>query len=534
MLQNNFSALVADPSSTVRLSLRAILQSFDITRVDTASSVAETRRRLLDGRYDLVLCEYHFESEETGHDLLEELRGKQALSPMTIFIMVTSEASYARVIGVAEETPDDYMLKPVHAGDLSDRIEKCFRRRQSLFDIYESLGKRDYSGALKNAQRMMAEKTPYLSDIVRLAANTLYKLGRFDEAAAMYRRILETRNPAWAKLGIARVGMKQGDKQVAEAAMKDLIAQHLRYLPVYNQLSELYLSEERYADALDITEQAIKITPHSVKRLQQAGQLSYSLGDEAKAAELLGRAVRINGKAADLDYRSIFHLALLNFSANQLADASSLVKQMRAKYDADTMGTDGRRGEWYSDLSIAAEAIAKREPLAAIDIMRRISGAWDAPDFNFDLALDYLAVIARLYAEDIAGNLAEWIQPMALRFATGRHAQDLLCQPITKRDKLVGIVAEANEHISKVANDAAQLMVEDDVKAAADLLVAEGTKTRNNRLLAAAANAASKGFQKMQDEVYRQYAETCLAFMTPPDDNLTRRIRTILGTGTPM
>jgi len=524
------SALVADPTSTVRLSLRAILQSFDIGRVDTASTVSEARRRLLDSRYDIVLCEYHFGTEETGHDLLEDMRAKHKLPPTTIFIMVTSEASYSRVIGVAEETPDDYMLKPVQAGDLADRIEKCFQRRQAMSDIYDALAHQDYAGALKNAQRMMAQKTPYLADVVRVAANTLYKLKRYDEAAAMFKRILETRNPAWAKLGLAKVAIKQGDKAAAEAAMKDLIAQHLRYLPVYNQLTELYISDERYAEALDITEQAVKITPGSIKRLQLAGQLCYSLGEMERASDYLTRAARFASKASDLDYRSLFHLMQIQVEGGKLADAASLLKQVRAKRDGDDDTDQGQRGGWYCDLALAAESVARREPLAAIDIMRKLAAHWDAPEFNFELALDYLKVINQLYAEDIASNLAQWIRPIALRFATGRHAHELLTQPIAQRPKIAEVVTQANEHIAQVANEAAQLMVDQNVEAAADRLVAEGTKTLNNRLLAAAANAAAKGFQTLHDDMYKQHAETCLAMMTPPDENLMQRLRTVLAT----
>jgi tetratricopeptide (TPR) repeat protein len=524
----SLTALVADPSSTVRLSLRAILQSFDIARIDTSSTISETRRKLLENKYDVVLCEFHFDAEESGQDLLEELREKKALPLFTIFIMVTGEASYPRVVGVAEETPDDYMLKPVQAGALSERIEKAFKRRQALMEIYEALNSKNYNQALKAAQQMMLVKSPYLADIAKLAANILMRLGRLEESAAMYKRILETRNPAWAKLGLARVALRQGDKPTAEAAMLDIINQHLRYLPVYNQLSELYLSEERFAEALEITEQAIKITPHSLKRLQKAGQLAFSLGLADKAGEYLGRAVRLNGKAVDLDYRTIFHLALLQFDQGQAPDAASLVKQLGAKQKSDISGQDGLRGEWYGELAMATESIAKREPLAAIDVLRRLAGQVAALDFNFDFALDYLTVVDRLYADDIAPTLAEWVKPLALRFDTGRHAQELLMQRLAERPRLLQVLAAAGEHIAQVANDAAQLVVDGNFRAAADKLIEEGQRTHNNRLLAAAANAAAKSYQSLHEPLFKQQAEACLASMVPPDPSLAARIQAML------
>lgn len=531
--QRSLTALVADPSSTVRLSLRAILQSFDIARIDTASTISETRRKLVDNKYDVVLCEYHFESEETGQDLLEELRERKVLPLFTIFIMVTAEASYARVVGVAEETPDDYLLKPVQAGALAERIEKAFTRRQALMEIYEALNQRNYNQALKSAQQMMLAKTPYLTDIAKLAANVLFRLGRFDESAAMYKRILETRNPAWAKLGLARVALRQGDKPTAESAMLDIVGQHLRYLPVYNQLSDFYLSDERFAEALDITEQAIKITPHSVRRLQKAGQLAYSLGQTDKAADYLERAVRLNGKAVDLDYRSIFHLALLQFDRGQAPEATSLVKQLAAKHRNDQAGGDGLRAEWYGELAQATEAIARREPLAAIDLMRKLAAHWDGLDFNFDFAIDYFTVVDRLYADDIAPTLADWIYPIALRFDTGRYAAELMVQRLAQRPRLLEVLAKAGELVGQTTNQAAQLLVEGDFRKAAERLISEGQRTHNNRLLAAAANAAAKSYQSLGEALYRQQAESCLAIMVPPDPALAARINAMLSEGDP-
>lgn len=525
MSQSTLSALIADPSSAVRTSLRTILQDFDVERIDTATSIQEARRRIVENRYDLVLCEYHFDSEETGQDLLEELREKKLLPLSTLFFMVTGEAGYSQVAGVAEESPDDYMLKPVNAGELARRIEKAFTRRQALMEIYEALNTQRYGRALKLAQQMMAVKTPYLSDIIKLAAGTLFRLGRLEDAAAMYERILAMRNHAWAKLGLARVAMRQGDKPTAEKAMLDIVEQHQRYLPVYNQLLELYLSEEQYADALAISERAIKITPNNLKRLQRAGQLAYSLGDNPKATAYLERAAKVSGKQLDLDYRTLFHLMLLLIDKGQTPDALSLAKQIVAKQKRDGISEDGRRADWYGELALAVEAIVKREPLAAIDLLKQLSTHWDAPEFNFDFALDYLTVIDRIYAEDIASTLLEWLEPIILRFVTGRYAEELLQARLANRPRLSESVTQAGEFIADVTKQAARLVVENNFRDAAEALTREGQRTRNNRLLAAAANAAAKSYKAYQDAGFRQQAETCLALMVPSDMQLTQRLR---------
>ena len=52
--------LIADDAPTVRQSLRMTLAQCGINRVDAASSIGETRRRLRNAQYDVVLCDYHF------------------------------------------------------------------------------------------------------------------------------------------------------------------------------------------------------------------------------------------------------------------------------------------------------------------------------------------------------------------------------------------------------------------------------------------------------------------------------------------
>ncbi|MFC4161238.1 response regulator [Chitinimonas lacunae] len=527
----SLSALIADPSSSVRMSLRTILQGLEINKVDTASTISEARRKLLEHRFDIVLCEFDFGgNEETGQDLLEELRAKKALPMSTIFIVVTAESSYPKVVGVAEETPDEYMLKPVQAGALSERIERAFLRRETLIDIYEALHAKDYHQALRVAQQMMSSKTPYLNDVVRLAAQILYRLERYDEAATLYRKILSGgRNLAWAKFGLARVALKQGDGETAEQAMRDILAEHTRYLPVYNQLGDLFLSQERFADLLDVTEQAIRISPHSLKRLQQAGQLAYSLGDLDKASDYLGRAVRINGKAIGLDFRAVFKLVLMQLSKGVTPDGLSLVKQMQTKRKQERGEQAGMLGEWYCELAQAVESIARREPLSAIDRMRKLAANWDSPEVDLEFTLDYLSVVERLYADDIVPTLAEWMRPLVLRFAASRQIEELLAYRVLSREKLAQVVEEGSLYITQTANEAAQAVVDGDLVSAADQLIQAGRETRNNRLLSLAANTAAKCFRATGNDSYRLGAEESLSLMHPPADAvLQKRVRELL------
>ncbi|WP_179958105.1 response regulator [Chitinimonas arctica] len=440
MSKSPLNALIVDGSSPARLSISTILQGFGISKIENCSTVADARRKVLDGKYDIILCEYHFDGDETGQDLLEQLSERHQLPPPTIFIMVTGEAKYSRVASVAEVTPDDYLLKPVQTGQLEDRIERAFTRREALMDIYDALYAKEYGRALNVAQQMLSGKTRYFNEVAKLAVQTLCRLERYEDATVFYRRIVERKHAAWAKFGLARMSLKTGDKEVAETMLLDVINQHLRYLPVYDQLIDFYLEEGRQADALGILERSIVISPRSNRRLQLAGQLAFELGLAVQADTYLNRAIALRGSTIELDFRTLLHLVILKFDEGETGSGVSLVKQMQTRLKQLTAPVEAQRATWYCNLAMAAQAIASREPVAAIDLMRSITGQAVAETFDFTLAQDYLTIIARLYSNDLAQMLTEWVRPLIQRYLTSQARLSMMLPRVAGCEQLTAVM----------------------------------------------------------------------------------------------
>ena len=92
------SALVVDGNPTSRSILMSQLRDFGVGTVVQAARAADARRQLEYRSFDFVLCEQHFDAEGmTGQDLLDDLRRNHLLPFATIFIMITAEATYAKV-----------------------------------------------------------------------------------------------------------------------------------------------------------------------------------------------------------------------------------------------------------------------------------------------------------------------------------------------------------------------------------------------------------------------------------------------------
>ncbi|MEY3445338.1 MAG: hypothetical protein RIR45_93, partial [Pseudomonadota bacterium] len=139
------SALVVDGNPTSRSILISQLRDFGVGTVAQAARATDARRQLEYKSFDFVLCELHFPGESTsGQDLLDDLRRNQLLPFSTVFIMITGEATYAKVAEAAESALDGYLLKPHRATQLADRLRQARVRKASLQEIFGAIEEEEF------------------------------------------------------------------------------------------------------------------------------------------------------------------------------------------------------------------------------------------------------------------------------------------------------------------------------------------------------------------------------------------------------
>ena len=127
--------MVIDGNPTSRAILVGQLRDFGVGTVVQCSRLADARRQLEYRAFDMVLCELHFggDAHSSGQVLLDDLRRNQLLPFSTVFIMVTGEATYAKVAEAAESALDGYLLKPHSAGQLGDRLSAARKMASPSF-----------------------------------------------------------------------------------------------------------------------------------------------------------------------------------------------------------------------------------------------------------------------------------------------------------------------------------------------------------------------------------------------------------------
>jgi len=208
---SNCSALVIDGNPTLRSILMAQLRDFGMGSIAQAARTSDGRRQLELRAFDFVLCEQHFPNENvSGQDLLDDLRRHQLLPFSTVFIMITGEATYAKVAEAAESALDGYLLKPHKATHLQERLQVARTRKVSLQPIFDAIEMEAFDRAATLCIERFQSKGLFWLYAARVGAELLLRLDRCAEAQTLYQAVIAAKTMPWAKLGVARAQLESG------------------------------------------------------------------------------------------------------------------------------------------------------------------------------------------------------------------------------------------------------------------------------------------------------------------------------------
>ncbi|WP_091876002.1 tetratricopeptide repeat protein [Massilia yuzhufengensis] len=284
----NLSVLVVDPNPGMRASLQNMLNQAGINKVESAVNASTAIKQLAKRAYDIILCEYDLGGPQgdgqDGQQLLEDLRQHRLITASTIFIMLTSEGVYDKVVSAAELTPTDYVLKPFTVDMLSTRIKRALERRTALLPVWQLAAQGKPLDAIRACATAALTSPRYALDFLRLRAELHVSVGEQREAGALYRDVLAERPLGWAGLGLARTMVAQGQVEEARDTLAQLVQANPRLMAAYDLLARCHEQLGASNDAQKVLEEAVSISPHMVRRLRKLGEVAMENGD-AEAAE---------------------------------------------------------------------------------------------------------------------------------------------------------------------------------------------------------------------------------------------------------
>jgi tetratricopeptide (TPR) repeat protein len=278
---SNLSVLIVDPNAGMRASLHNMLNQSEITKIEYAFNSGTAIRQITKKSYDIILCEYDLGNAQDGQDgqqLLEDLRHHQLIGQWTIFIMITSESVYGKVMSAAELAPSDYILKPFTGETLGLRIKRAIERRVAFLPIFQLIGQGKLREAIAATTTAEQQHPRHATDFCRLRAELQLKLGAAGEAEQTYRKIIEGRSFDWAQLGLAKALFAQGNYAEAETSLNALIAGNGKLMDAYDWLAKTYEAMARPKEAQSTLETAVAISPHVVRRWRRLGEMALEAG----------------------------------------------------------------------------------------------------------------------------------------------------------------------------------------------------------------------------------------------------------------
>ncbi len=329
------TVVFANRNARLRGDLREIVSLLGATTIINVTNASDVVRLAREGSIDLILCDYQLDGVRDGQQLLEELRGTRQIPRSTMFMMITGERNYRKVMAVAEFAPDDYLLKPFTAGQLRERISAVAIRKQVFARAHTLVEAGRHDDALTECREIRAASAKFAVEAVRLMTEIMLAQKRHEEVELLLREVIERKHVPWAALGLARVRYAEGDLLGAEAGLADIVETHPEYLRATDMLAQVKEDLGKLAEALAVLEQAGAVAQGNLSRLRHEGALAAQTGDHKKAVVLLEKVVgrvRNSSLAKADDFVALADIYLARGGADQAERLAS--EQRRIMGDA--------------------------------------------------------------------------------------------------------------------------------------------------------------------------------------------------------
>ena len=327
--------LVVDDFIGVRQLLRESLRSLGAKNIDQASSGGEAMGLLARIRYDVVLCDYNLGDGKNGQQVLEEARVRNLVNPSTVWLMVSAEKSVESVMGAAEHQPDAYLIKPITEGVLLTRLNRVWHRKQIFRLIDQAYTEKDYLRAARLCDAAIEAHKAHEIDLLRMKARLMEKSGEPVKAREVYERVLEQREYQWARAGIAKIRMANGEFEQARQAFQSVIAENRYYIDAYDQLALAYQNMGKLDEACAILERAAKLSPNSVPRQRNLGNVALKLGNMHMAEKAFRKCIAIGEYSIMKTPDAYLGLARVCGHRNDPKEALQLLMQAQREFAAD-------------------------------------------------------------------------------------------------------------------------------------------------------------------------------------------------------
>ena len=293
--------LIVDDFGEMRGTLKRMVQSFNAKDIDVAAHGKDAVNQLSRKAYDIILCDYNLGPGKDGQQVLEEAKHKGLVGAATIFIMITAENTMEMVMGAVEYRPDDYLTKPFTKDLLGSRLRKLMMKKADLAEIERASQRKEYNHAIALCDERIDAKPKNLAELLRIKGELCISAGNFDEAAAVYEKVLALRGVPWAMFGLGKVRFLTGNLMEAKDIFQEITREHRTYVEAYDWLAKTLEELDDLSEAQAVLSAAVELSPKAIQRQKALGDVALKNDDPELAERAFRKAVRIGRESV---YRS--------------------------------------------------------------------------------------------------------------------------------------------------------------------------------------------------------------------------------------
>lgn len=290
---SGLSVLIADDFSNFRSTVTVMLARLGIKRVDTACDGAGVIEACQRHQYDVILCDYDLGPGQNGQQVLEELRYRKLISEGLLFIIISANAAKDVVMAAYDCEPSDYLMKPITARMLEQRLNRLLGIRNLLMPAYSALQNQELDGAVDALITLTVQDGRHAASAQKMLGELFVRRGELIKAEKLYLRVLEARQPDWAKLGLARVRRLRGEWEDANTRLEALLRENPLFLPAYDEMANNWESRGDPLKLQEIIQQSVVISPKSILRQTRLGAVAERNGDLSTAVGAYRRTVAL-------------------------------------------------------------------------------------------------------------------------------------------------------------------------------------------------------------------------------------------------
>ena len=367
--------LVVDDYGDMRSMLRNMLHMFGITDITTCNNGKEAITQLETGDFDVVLCDYNLGAGKDGQQVLEEAKHRELIGVSTIFIMVTAENTREMVFGAMEYAPDSYLAKPFTKDTLLARLNKLVVSKADMAPVQQAVRDKQLDLAIKQLDNLIMEKPRNIAELVRYKSELCLQAQKYNQAMAIFERVLAIREVPWAVMGTGQVHYARGDYEEAREIFQDLIYENEELTSAYDWLAKTLLAIDEPIEAQDILESAVELSPKAILRQQALGDIALMNSDYECAEKAFGQAVRLGRHSVFKSPTAYARLATSKSHLDASSDALQAIQQLEKEFGSDREAKlIARTSESQIYSNAGDEANAKKSFKRADKLFQRLSG----------------------------------------------------------------------------------------------------------------------------------------------------------------